>query len=65
MRFKPRYVQAEVEIYCWELTEEEIDEIKETLQRILRICNLVPQEFDRKAVKDLTSGLIEMFGDIG
>lgn len=65
MRSRTRYIQTEVEVSTWELEEREIEEIKETLNRIVRICNLVPQEFDRKAVKDLTAGLLEMFGDIG
>lgn len=58
-------VTADVDLTVFEMTEEEVETLKDTARRIVRICNLEPQDFDRKGVKTLAQGMMEILGELG
>lgn len=62
MKRRTRFVSidTELEIPTWEMTEQELETLKETAERIVRICSLEQQEFDRKAVREMALRIIEV-----
>lgn len=60
MKRQTRYVDVQAEVSIFEFTEEEREKLRDTAHRIMRICQLVPQEFDRKAVMDLARGVLDI-----
>jgi len=59
MKKRTRWVQAEVEVSTFEMTEDEAMEAVRTLQKISRMCDLVPQDFDRQGIKALVTSLLD------
>lgn len=53
-------VDVDVDISVLEFTEDEIKDLKIAALRIVRICQLVPQEFDRKAVIDEANAILKV-----
>lgn len=51
-------VEVEVELEILELTEDQRYELINAAQRIFRICNLVEQEFDRKAIAQIAQSIL-------
>ena len=62
---RTRSVDVIAGLTAYEMTEDEIERLKETAKRILRICNLVPQDFDRKMVIELAKGIISTLEEFG
>lgn len=61
-RSRVRYVEinTEVELSVLELTEDEVESIKKAALKITRICQLAPQDFDRKGVMDIAQGITNL-----
>lgn len=57
-------VEVEVDIDVFTMTENERDDLRIEARRIIRVCGLVEQPFDRENVRKIAEGLLETLEEL-